>query len=183
MGQKRGKMENNIVLVDLEARRREALDLRIQGYTYEEIANFIKGKYGPDMSWYGRRDAWADVDDLLKEARKDTRERASELLEIELARLDKMMSIAWEAVQEGSLRAMDTVLKIMTRRASMLGLDVPIKNNTLGNWKEEIIGLLKSGKVTQEQIEREFGKDILDDLLVSQPIRQLPDVVDAEVKK
>ena len=78
---------------------------------------------------------------------------------------------------------MDTVLKIMTRRASMLGLDVPIKNNTLGNWKEEIIGLLKSGKVTQEQIEREFGKDILDDLLVSQPIRQLPDVVDAEVKK
>ena len=45
----------------------------------------------------------------------------------EAARLDRLQLAAWPKAQQGDLRAIDTVLRILQRRASLFGLDMPTR--------------------------------------------------------
>ena len=55
---------------------------------------------------------------------------AAQVLELELARLDKLQSTYWEAAVSGAYEALAAVLSIMKRRASYLGLDAPTQTQT-----------------------------------------------------
>lgn len=58
-----------------------------------------------------------------------TREPAEELLKLELERLDVLWGIQYLTAQGGDVQAMAACMKIMERRAKLLGLDAPIKQD------------------------------------------------------
>jgi hypothetical protein len=62
--------------------------------------------------------------DRLNQRRVETAERVQRL---EIARLDQMLSGIWEQAKGGSFAAIDRVVKIMERRAKLLGLDLADK--------------------------------------------------------
>lgn len=98
-------------------RMADALKLREGGATYHQIADQLGISYAQ---------AYADVQDALKEI---TREAAEDVLEIELMRLDNLFRMAYVKARKGNLKAIDTALKVMDRRARLLGLDKPEGTN------------------------------------------------------
>lgn len=62
-----------------------------------------------------------------------TREsKTSELRKLELLRLDELQEVAWRFAMAGQLTGIDRVLKIMERRAKLLGLDAKMDKV---NWR------------------------------------------------
>jgi hypothetical protein len=53
----------------------------------------------------------------------------SEALDLELDRLDTLQLVAWDQAMGGDLKAVETVLKIMSHRAKLLQLDVPVDSS------------------------------------------------------
>ena len=60
-------------------------------------------------------------------------ELAEHVRTLELQRLDELMVQPYQAACRGDLRAVDAVLKIMDRRAQLLGLDAPRKQEHSGS--------------------------------------------------
>lgn len=100
----------------LAAKRKaqEALTLRMAGLGYDEIAKRV--------GYANRGTAWKVVEKALAEARQ---EKADQVLELELARLDRMQQRHFLQAASGDRAATHTVLKIMDRRARYLSLDNP----------------------------------------------------------
>lgn len=92
--------------------RRKALDLRIAGATYEQIADGL-GVSAPT--------AWGHVQAALAESRKTTAETADKVRAMELRRLDAIVVGLWP--RRTDPRTADTILRAMDRRASLEGLD------------------------------------------------------------
>jgi len=119
-------------LVQTAKRRRYALRCRQQGATYKEVAEACIEKWGADRlpNGYDERYAWKDIHRELEKARKEVEEEAETTLKLELRRLDEMQSRLYPvALGDGDTppdpRAVDRVLRIMKRRAQLLGLDEP----------------------------------------------------------
>ena len=104
--------------VQAAVRRKEAVDLRLQGMTYREI--------GQELGVTPTR-ARQLVAEALAAIEKDTAESAEELRRLELDRLDQLQSGLWEAAAGGNLKAVGAALKIMERRARLVGLDAPTR--------------------------------------------------------
>jgi len=94
----------------------KALELRMEGKTFDEIAE--------EVGYAGRQGAHDAVIRSLKEI---TREPAEELLKLDLERLDKMFGVHYLNAQAGDPQALAACMKIMERRAKLLGLDAPVK--------------------------------------------------------
>jgi hypothetical protein len=100
----------------------EAMDYRLRGWTYEAIA----GVMGISLPYASK---------LVKTAIKTTvHEKAEQIRAMELKRLDKMFAHAYEAVlttpeAPGVVNkdAVEVALKIMKRKAELLGLDMPTR--------------------------------------------------------
>lgn len=101
-------------------RRRQALELRKAGATYEQIA--------AELGIRSKRAAWGIVQTALAEI---TREPAQAVLDLELSRLDAMLLGLWPTARKGNHGAVDRVLRIMDRRARYLGLDATPDSSTL----------------------------------------------------
>lgn len=95
-------------------RRRQAVELRLDGMSYEAIAD--------RLGWRSHSSAHAAVQDGLQDA---IREPAESLIRLELLRLDELHRACWGKAMAGDLRAVDRVLRVMERRARLLGLDKP----------------------------------------------------------
>ncbi len=103
---------------ELDARLRESkvFELRIQGFTFEQIA--------VEVGYQGASGAWQ----AYKRAKESfIFESVEEVRQLELMRLDEMMFALWDRAISGDLPAASCVLKIMDRRAKLLGLDKPEK--------------------------------------------------------
>ena len=109
-----------------EARRVEAMSLTIAGLSPEQIGE----RMGITAS--GVR---ALVQRTLERA---TNRNAEQLREIENARLDRAQAAIWTKVLNGDLKAIDTYLRISTRRAKMNGLDAPTNINLSIGIKQEM---------------------------------------------
>ncbi len=120
----------------------KALELRLQGLTLEEIAK----KTG---FWKDRRGAYRAVTTALKRATEDNNELADELRTLELERLDKYLTTLKAKIRKGDTRAIDTALRIMDRRAKLLGLDAPAKSEVDVNVSELPREQLIAGAVEQ----------------------------------
>ena len=92
----------------------ECLALRKQGYTYEEIAD--------KLGYANASGPWKAIDRAL---RKLIQEPAEELRKLELERLDVMLKSLWPFILKGSPRHVEIGLKVMDRRAALVGLDAP----------------------------------------------------------
>ena len=98
------------------ARQAQALTLRLTGASYEQIAQVLH--------YYDRAGAWKAVEKALE---RTIQEPADKVRAIELARLDRWLLAINAQIATGSLDAVDRGLKIMARRAALLGLDAPAK--------------------------------------------------------
>lgn len=93
----------------------EIFDMRLRGYTAKQIG-----------------DAYGITGDEVRAALKrmvvgmNPKYRA-DLVELENERLDAMMQVTMDQAMRGSLDHQEMVLKIMDRRAKLLGLDAPTK--------------------------------------------------------
>ena len=114
-----------------------ALDFRIQGLSYRKIA----GKMNTDQGT-----AFRLVDDAI---RAITREKAEQVLSLELERLDMMQEAVFDKAREGNETSINTVLKISERRGKLEGIDqVPagtnVNINTQGDGVQQTV-IVKGG--------------------------------------
>ena len=103
---------------EAEMKRRDArvYELRIQGNTFEQIASEV-GYSGPSGAWQAHQRIKSEwIFESIEEARQ-----------LELMRLDELQVAVWDRAINGDLPAAHCVLKIMDRRAKLLGLDKPEK--------------------------------------------------------
>lgn len=114
----RGETKASENRLSANARQKQALELRMAGYGYEAIAERL-GYGGPSG-------AFKAIQSAMKATLK---EPADAVRELEVKRLDTMLAGIWIAVRNGNLQAIDRALKIMTRRAELLGLDAPARVN------------------------------------------------------
>lgn len=97
---------------DSAARAADALQLRLSGLGFEAIAE--------RLGYRDKSGAWRAVEGQLKQIR---RERATEVVSLDLARMDRLLTAVWEKAMKGDPLAVDRVLKILERRAKYYGLD------------------------------------------------------------
>ena len=139
-------------------RQAKALALRKAGLACADIARQL-GYAGPS----GAHKA------IMTALRALTREPAQELRELELARLDDLLLGLWTDARRGSVAKVDRVLKIMARRAALLGLDAPTRFADVTDARRDA-----------EEIAAEIGKGddpavvdrIAQDLLLNQGVRR-----------
>ncbi len=97
-----------------EARRAQALRLRLAGLSYDAIAH--------QLGFRHRAAAYRAVTRALTAMQ---REAAPAVRALELARLDALLERVWPRAMAGHLPAVDRVLAILDRRARLLGLHTP----------------------------------------------------------
>jgi DNA-binding CsgD family transcriptional regulator len=103
----------------LTARERElkALSLRKKGWTYARIGDSL------DITCMG---AYNAVMRALKKLNEKISEEAEQVRTLELQRLDRMFEKMYDkAINSKDQGAVDRCLRIMDRRAKLLGLDAP----------------------------------------------------------
>lgn len=95
-------------------RQRKALELRKQGKTYAVIA--------VELGYRNTSGAHTAVKSALH---KTLSEPAEELRLLEAERLDMLLAAVWPSATNGEPKAVENALRIMERRAKLLGLDAP----------------------------------------------------------
>jgi DNA-binding CsgD family transcriptional regulator len=104
-------------------RRRQAVDLRRKGKSYNEIA---------DIMGLNKSSIHKTVSKALKELKDDLEADATLLRAQELDRLDSLQSACWPDAMEGNTTAGAQILRVMERRAKLLGLDEAQSESTSG---------------------------------------------------
>jgi predicted DNA-binding protein (UPF0251 family) len=103
-----------------------AMELRLAGMSYRQIG---------DKMGVSQQSAFRYVKTAIKSIQKDYAEKAHELVTIDLAKLKQIELAMYGKVMKGDLNAIDKLLKVMERRARLLGLDAPkqieVANKTL----------------------------------------------------
>jgi hypothetical protein len=100
-------------------RRGKAVAMKIAGLDFETIAK--------RLGYASRGAACTDIDRALAANIAEQNQQAAELRELEILRLDRLQAAAWTAAVGGDLRAIETVLKVIDRRARLNGLDGSVK--------------------------------------------------------
>ena len=94
----------------------KAIELRREGYTYEQIANM--------MNFSSRSTAWKIIKRGLE---RSVVESVDELRLLESQRLDALQYAIWDKCMAGDLKAINAAIRIMERRSKLFGLDAPSK--------------------------------------------------------
>ena len=110
-------------------RRARAVELALDGKSYDFIAR--------EIGVSSRGNAWRTVQKALNDR---VVAGVDELRELECDRLDALQVAAWAKVEQGDLKAIETVLRIMDRRARLLGL-YPTKTKT----QPEYVSIVRPG--------------------------------------
>lgn len=94
----------------------QIVKLRRQGHTWDEIAQQLgyADKSGPQKAY-------------LRAAARVVQEDIQDIRALEAERLDNLQNAYWLDAMAGDVPAGTQVLRIMERRAKLLGLDSPIK--------------------------------------------------------
>jgi len=127
-----GQLRTNQPRLAVVERQRQALELRRAGVGFDQIAQ--------QLGYEDRSGAYRAVVAGLK---KTLQEPADELRELELSRLDQLLLAVWTAAANLPKKpneparmpqhlAIDRVLRIMERRAALLGLDAPKRAEVSG---------------------------------------------------
>jgi uncharacterized protein YicC (UPF0701 family) len=104
---------NNPEVIDKE---RRVLELRRSGITFDVIAEEV-----------GYASASGAYNAFVRSLKRTLQVPADEVRQIEIDRLDKLQQAMWPQAMEGHPAAIDRIIRIMERRAKLLGLDAPTK--------------------------------------------------------
>jgi len=114
-------------LLSTAKRRLRVLELREEGHDLRTIASELEEEFGAvalPNGWDSRYVA-KDIKRELQKVRSDLEETAQDVRTMELRRLDEMLRSVWPEATKGDTDAVSAVLRVMKRRAKMLGLDEP----------------------------------------------------------
>lgn len=135
---------------EIQERRKKALDLRLAGATFREIAGALGVSLGT---------AHTDVATALADIPK---EEANELRKLEAARLDALNQAHWENALNGDTNSAKIVLSVIDRRIKLLGLDMPQRVEIAGNQDldldtvvDNLIGIAEA--TVRAELEAEMG--------------------------
>lgn len=106
----------SLAMLNAAAKQAQALELRKAGHSFEQIA--------AKLGYANGGGAYKAVEAGL---RATLQEPADELRQLEITRLDTMLSALWPKVKRGEHGAIDRALKVGERRAALVGLDAPKK--------------------------------------------------------
>lgn len=112
LGRNVSRSKTRDVPLHVRMKREKACDLRLAGMAYGAIATTV----GYSNASHARAAVMAAIRTRVSESARQVRD-------MELARLDQMLMALWPAVRRGDPRATDSALKVMERRARLLGLD------------------------------------------------------------
>ncbi|MFG2412283.1 hypothetical protein [Streptomyces goshikiensis] len=104
-------------------RRAKAIRMKIEGASYTEIAE--------QLGYSSRGSANSDIRRALEKHVIEEGLAVEAWRELELARLDVLQQAIWSKAKAGDPRAIETALKVLDRRAKLLGLDSAIKLEVL----------------------------------------------------
>ena len=110
----------------------QALELRKRGYTYKEIADTM-GIYVTLVT--------SLLEDVLTRHVKACQETVENVRLLEAERLDCMYKSIHDGIEKGSLGHVDIGLKVMQRRAKMLGVDMPESKDIKVSGIREYVGI------------------------------------------
>lgn len=96
-------------------RRAKAIQLRLSGVDWQTIAN--------RLGYSDKAAACKDVTRALEANQAAARKAGEDLRIVELARLDRLQSALWAQALHGDHKIVDTLLRLMQRRARLTGLD------------------------------------------------------------
>ena len=136
-------------------RESKAMDLRLSGMTYGEIAAAVGYK--------SRTSAWRAIKRVLDRQVQRTNKAGLRLLQLELDRLDVMQAALWPKVvgKNPDARAVEACLKIMQHRARLLGLNAPTSIHITAGPAENVrkeVDQLKD--MDPNEIAAEYGREI-----------------------
>ena len=97
---------------EVALRRAKALNLRRAGKSYPDIA--------AELGYSGAGSASKDVSRALDQV---VQEAGKQLIQLERERLDGLLAILWPLAERGDVRAARECVRVMERRARLLGLD------------------------------------------------------------
>ena len=102
-------------------KQKQALALALAGVDYQTIAEKV--------GYNSRQAAWKAVKSALN---KTIKAAAEDVKQMQISRLDTMLKAIWASVVAGNLGVIDRALRLEERRARLLGLDAPIKQEHTG---------------------------------------------------
>lgn len=118
-------------------KRKKALDLRRAGWSFEDIA--------AEVGYANKGSAHRAVKQGIAAI---TRESATELLELQMSRLDDLMAGAYEAARNGDLFAIDRVLKIIDQQAKFTNLyDREPEDDNIARAGAALVAMVEAAKV------------------------------------
>jgi hypothetical protein len=105
--------------LEIAEKRNAVLGLRKAGATYSSIGKSLG---------ISKQHAHRIVVEELKRLSTKRSKTTEEVARLELERLDTMLMGVWQEATKGDVPAIGAVLKIMERRAKLLGLDAPTEH-------------------------------------------------------
>ena len=96
-------------------RRQDALELRLRGCTFKQIAEKV-----------GYRSEAGAYKSVMSALRKANTENVEEVRKMEVRRLDRMLFVLDKKLREADTKAIQVALRIQERRARLLGLDLQV---------------------------------------------------------
>lgn len=124
--------------IEAKERAAAALKLRLKGMTFEAIAK--------ELGYSCKQSAYDAVSRSIKSI---TREPAEELIRLDLERLDALWYPQYEKAVDGDPIAMSACIKLMERRAKLLGLDRPVQQEIKHTVKEEDLSHLSAEELEE----------------------------------
>lgn len=150
--------------VERYQRDRECYEMRVKGHHWDEVVE----RLGYASTGHAR-----DRYKLFLE-RQPAREDLEEQRELEMARLDKMAAALAPKIEAGDVRAIEVGIKLLERRARLIGADQPVKtqltviNDELAS--ELIADWRKAVELKRQQaINAGISPDVVDGIVVDAP--------------
>lgn len=125
----------------------QMLKWRREGWAYREIAD----AFGLPTEHHAFKIVLRQIKLLAREAAEDVRA-------IEVDRLDALLKGVWPNAVLGDTKAVDAAIKIMNRRAELLGLDAPAKVDVRVRARQMAIDMGADPDVAEQQAEEIIRK-------------------------
>ncbi len=158
--------------IEIIKRRDTAIDLRMTGHSYREIADAMIELASRNLlvlpDTYDERYAYRDVMAVIDEANKNMVESAEALRTMELHNLNRMQAGIIERAANGDLKAIDRVIKIMSQREKYVPKLSEPQKIEIRTWQQEVIDLIKEGKITIENV-RELPEELRREIMAKLP--------------
>lgn len=121
---RRNNKPYSVARMKREERVKFYIDLVKAGYTYQQIADRINKINGTNIT---RQAVHNSVKREIDKSREKLYQEVKDVVFIEVERLNELFKSAYSKAKKGDEKSINSCLKIMERKAKLLGLDAPEK--------------------------------------------------------